>query len=153
MSKLAGSYFFPWIAAGSAGRIDATYYRSSTLRPNDPASQWFIGFSQITGAVATVGSGGATYKKRPKATEILLDATAQHAGGICTFGIFCSAVPNANRSLADSIAIAIDPAGGANAVWTKDVGATRVIEFACQSSGPSAIAGTPALSGCFAGGP
>jgi hypothetical protein len=74
-----------------------------------------------------------------------------HVGGICSFGIFCSAVPNANRSLADSIAIALDPAGGANGTWTNDASGTRQIDFACQSSGASAFAGAKALSGCYAG--
>jgi hypothetical protein len=60
-------------------------------------------------------------------------------------------VPNANRSLADSIAIALDPAGGANAAWTNDAAATRRIDFACQSSGPSAFAGLKALHGCYVG--
>ena len=34
----SGSHFFPWAAAGSAGRVAVVEYRSSTLRPNDPAS-------------------------------------------------------------------------------------------------------------------
>lgn len=80
-----------------------------------------------------------------------LDPDPVHAGGICTFGLFCAVVPNANRRLADSIAIALDPAGGANAVWTNDAGGTRRIDFACQSSGPSASPrpGLKVLHGCF----
>jgi len=146
-----GSNFFPWAAAGSSGRVDVVYYKSSTLRPNDPKSVWFIGFSQVTRAVATVSEGTASYVNAPQVASTLLDPRAVHRGGICSFGIFCSAVPNANRRLADSIAIALDPAGGANAVWTDDAqGPNRHIEFACQSAGPSAIAGRPALDGCYA---
>jgi hypothetical protein len=82
-----------------------------------------------------------------------LDANPVHNGGICTFGIFCTAVPDANRSLADSIAITLNPGGGANAVWTNDATATRRIDFACQSSGPSATATLKPLHGCYAAGP
>jgi hypothetical protein len=147
-----GSYFFPWIAAGSSGIVDAIYYRTSSLQPNDPADQWYAAFSQITGATATLGSGGASYTTTPQVASQALDPNPAHVGGICTFGVFCSVVPNANRSLADSIAIALDPAGGANPVWTNDAGSTRLIDFACQSSGPSAFAGAKALHGCYAAG-
>jgi hypothetical protein len=147
----SGSTFFPWIAAGSAGIVDTVFYQSPTLRPNDPASVWSIGFAQIRGAVATTDASGAHYVGTPTVSETLLDPDPVHVGGICSFGIFCSVVPNANRSLADSIAIAVDPGGGANAVWTNDAGARRTIDFACQNSGPGAFRGTT-LNGCTAAG-
>ena len=150
VNATSGSHFFPWIAAGSAGIVDAVYYRTDSLRPNDPTDRWYIAFAQITGATATVGGGGAAYATAPTVVTRLLDPSAVHVGGICTFGIFCSAVPNANRSLADSIVVALDPAGGANAAWTNDANGTRRIDFACESSGPSAFAGARALHGCYA---
>ena len=122
VNQAGGSHFFPWIAAGSSGIIDAIYYRTDSLRPNDPTDRWHAGFAQITGATATVAASGARYMTTPKVASKPLDPNPVHTGGICTFGIFCTAVPNANRSLADSIAIALDPAGGANAVWTNDAG-------------------------------
>jgi len=152
VNATAGSYFFPWIAAGSSGRIDAIYYQTDSLRPNDATDRWSAGFAQITYATATVGSKGARYKVAPQVASLLLDPDPVHVGGICSFGIFCSVVPNANRRLADSIAIALDPAGGANATWTNDAGDSRRIDFACQSSGPSAFAGANALTGCYAAG-
>jgi hypothetical protein len=151
VNSTTGSYFFPWVAAGSSGIVDAVYYRTDSLRPNDPSDHWFIGFSQITGAAAAVSGGVARYAATPQVSSQLLDAAVVHVGGICTFGIFCSAVPNANRSLADSIAIALDPAGGANATWTNDAKAPRHIDFACQSAGPTAFAGVKELRGCFVG--
>jgi len=150
-----GSYFFPWLAAGSAGIVDATYYSSSTLQPNKPTSVWYAGLSQVTGAVATYAGGAhATWASTPVATtEVLLDATPVHGdgttgGGICTFGLFCTAVPGANRGLADVFEVHLDPAGGANVAWTSDL-TGRTILFACQSSGPSAFADAPALNGCY----
>jgi hypothetical protein len=143
-----GSNFFPWVAAGGGGRIDGIYYSSSTTRPNDPSSVWYANFAAITGANATLSGGRAVYTTTPRVTYKRLDLNPVHIGGICTFGIFCSVVPNANRNLADSIAIALDPAGGANAVWTNDNVSPEQIEFACQSGGPSATTGQP-LSGCY----
>ena len=128
-----GSSFFPWIAAGSSGIVDAIYYRTNSLRPNDPSDRWFATFAQVTGATATVGPAGAAYTVTPQVVSQPLDPHPAHVGGICTFGIFCSAVPNANRSLADSIAIALDPGGGVDAVWTNDAAGTRRIDFACGS--------------------
>src|SRR5207249_2843029 len=116
---------------------------------------WYVGTSQVTGAVAAYSGGDhAVYTSTPAATdEILLDPNPIHGdgttgGGICTFGIFCSAVPGANRGLADVFEVHVDPAGGANVTWTKDLGGRRIF-FACQSSGASAFAGTPDLNGCY----
>jgi uncharacterized repeat protein (TIGR01451 family) len=155
INNTTGSFFFPWLAAGSAGIVDATYYSSSTLQPNKPTSVWYVGLSQITGAVASYSSGAqAAYTSPPVATnEILLDPNPIHGngttgGGICTFGLFCSAVPGANRGLADVFEVHVDPAGGANVTWTKDLGGQRIF-FACQNSGASAFAGAPDLNGCY----
>ncbi|TMK87035.1 MAG: hypothetical protein E6G44_01220 [Actinobacteria bacterium] len=148
----SGSHFFPWAAAGSAGRVAVVEYRSSTLRPNDPASVWYITFLSVRRAVATADANGAHYLKSPRVSAVDLDPGPAHIGGICSFGIFCSVVPNADRSLADSIAVAIDPAGGANAVWTENASGDNEIRFACQNSGPSFYAKAPDLSGCYQGG-
>jgi hypothetical protein len=153
LPKFHGSNFFPWIAAGSSGRIDAVYYQSASQRPNDPSTVWYVAFSQVAGAVAVAGAGGAHYVQTPKVTTARIDPSPVHTGGICTFGIFCSVVAG-NRNLADSISIALDPAGGANAVWTNDQGIapSSKIDFACQTGGASAFAQMPAISGCFRAG-
>jgi uncharacterized repeat protein (TIGR01451 family) len=156
INKTGGSYFFPWLSAGSAGIVDASYYSSSTQQPNKPSSVWYVGTSQVTGAVATYTSGDhATYTSTPMATdEILLDPNPIHGngtsgGGICTFGIFCTAVQGSNRGLADVFEVHVDPAGGANVTWTNDHVSPRQIGFACQNSGASAFAGAPDLNGCY----
>jgi uncharacterized repeat protein (TIGR01451 family) len=155
INKATGSFFFPWLSAGSAGIVDASYYSSTTLQPNNPTSVWYAGFSQVTGAVASyTGGSNAAYTSTPAATdEVLLNPDPIHGngssgGGICTFGIFCSAVPGANRGLADVFEVHVDPAGGANVTWTKDLG-SKVIQFACQNSGVGAFAGAPELNGCY----
>jgi hypothetical protein len=155
VNQTTGSFFFPWIHAGSAGRVDVANYFSTTLRPNDPTSVWFVGMAQVTGAVAHYLSGAnATYDSIPVATpEIQLDPNHVHGngttgGGICTYGTFCLAVPGSNRGLADVFEVHLDPAGGANVAWTSDNGGNH-IGFACQDSGPSAFAGAPDLNGCY----
>jgi uncharacterized repeat protein (TIGR01451 family) len=155
VNQTNGSFFFPWIHAGSAGRLDVANYSSTTQRPNDPASIWFVGMSQVTGAVAHYTSGpNATYDTTPVATsQILLDPNRVHGngttgGGICTYGLFCAAVPGSNRNLADVFEVHLDPAGGANVTWTSDNGGNH-IGFACQNSGQSALAGAPDLNGCY----
>jgi uncharacterized repeat protein (TIGR01451 family) len=155
VNQTVGSFFFPWIHAGSAGVVDVANYFSTTLRPNDPASIWYVGTAQVTGAVAHYVSGAnATYDSTPVATpEIQLDSNRVHGngttgGGICTYGTACLAVPGSNRGLADVFEVHLDPAGGANIVWTSDNGGNH-IGFACQNSGSSAIAGAPDLNGCY----
>ena len=153
LNRFAGSYFFPWAAGGAAGTVDVAYYRSDTLKPNDPSSRWGIGFSQVVGAKAVTDAAGTHYVSTPSVTEQLLDPNPVHVGGICSFGIFCSVVPQSNRDLADSIAIALDPDGGANVVWTNDAKKTdssgkavSEVDFACQDSGRSAASGE--VDGC-----
>lgn len=146
-----GSFFFPWIAAGSKGRVDAVYYKSSTLKPNNDKNLWYIAFAQIRRAGAVVSGGKAVYSRHPRVAHVKLRSGPVHKGGICTFGIFCSAIPDANRNLADSIAIALDPKGGATAVWTNDYNkdATSYVEDACQTSGPSAYAKKGSIDHCY----
>ncbi len=155
VNQTVGSFFYPWIHAGSAGRLDVANYNSTTLRPNDPTSIWFVGMSQVTGAVAHYVSGpNATYDSPPVATpQILLDPNRVHGngttgGGICTYGLFCVAVPGSNRNLADVFEVHMDPAGGANVTWTSDNGGNH-IGFACQNSGRSGLASAPNLNGCY----
>ncbi len=146
-----GSNFFPWVAGGSAGRLAVVYYSSNTLRPNDPSSVWKISYSAVTDAVARLDGFAAKYVQPPQVASVLLDPNPVHLGGICTFGIFCEAVPNADRSLADSIVVAIDPAGGANAAWTNNASGSGRVDFACQDAGPSLFAGMKNLRGCYGG--
>src|SRR6266571_2342861 len=143
-----GSNFFPWIAAGGQGVVDVIWFKTASSKPNDPSDVWNAQFGQVTGATAIFGPSQVRYAATPVLTQLRLDPNPVHVGGICTFGIFCSVVPNANRNLADSISIALDPSGGANAVWTNDAVDPEQIEFACQSGGPSATTGAD-LTGCF----
>src|SRR6202011_131632 len=67
VNQTTGSFFFPWIHAGSAGRVDVANYFSTTLRPNDPTSIWYVGMAQVTRSVAHVSANNATYDSTPVA--------------------------------------------------------------------------------------
>jgi hypothetical protein len=135
-----GTHYFPWIAAGSTGRVDFIWLSTPDLNSSDAAlSPWTANFAQTTsGASAT-----AQFNQTSASSNVM------HVGGICTDGIFCT-VTGGNRDLADSISIAIDRGGSAGLVWTDQGnvlhGPTH-ITYACVTAQQSAIAGAnPGLS-------
>jgi hypothetical protein len=135
-----GSHYFPWVAAGSNGRVDFIWLNSLDYTPTDAEqSPWWTFFAQ------TIDGTDAA----PKFNQTSASSSVMHVGGICTTGIFCT-VTSGNRDLADSISIAIDRGGSAALVWTDQGrvlhGPTH-IEFGCVTGQQSAIAGAnPGLS-------
>jgi len=135
-----GTNFFPWIAAGSAGRVDFIYLHTPDLDPSDAKlSAWYTKFAQTTDGTDAV----------PKFAVTSASSVIMHVGGICTNGIFCS-VNSGNRDLADSISIAIDRGGSAALAWT-DQGAVlhgpTDITYGCVTSQQTAVVGAnPGLS-------
>src|SRR5437588_677474 len=94
-----GTHYFPWIAAGSTGRVDFIWLDSPDYTPSDAEqSPWYTTFAQTTNGTAAM----------PKFNQTSASSSVMHVGGICTNGIFCP-INNGNRDLADSISIAIDP--------------------------------------------
>src|SRR5436853_767226 len=129
----AGTHFFPWIAAGSTGRVDFIWLGTPDLNPSDAAlSPWTVTFAQTTSGTSSA----------PKFNQTTV-SNVMHVGGICTSGIFCS-VTGGNSYLADSISISIDRGGSASLVWTDQGsilhGPTH-ITYGCVSAGQSAIVG------------
>src|SRR5207302_1707561 len=103
-----GTHYFPWIAAGSTGRVDFIWLNSSDYTPTDgEQSPWYVTFAQ------TINGTSAA----PKFNQTSASSSVMHVGGICTNGIFCT-VSGGNRDLADSISIAIDRGGSAALAWT-----------------------------------
>ena len=136
-----GTHYFPWIAAGSTGRVDFIWLSSSDFTPTDAElSPWFVTFAQ------TVDGNTAT----PKFAQTSASTSVMHVGGICTNGIFCS-VTNGNRDLADSISIAIDRGGAAALVWTDQgrvLNGPTHIEYDCVTAQQPAYAGATARLSC-----
>jgi hypothetical protein len=129
-----GTHYFPWIAAGSAGRVDFIWLNSPDYTPTDEEqSPWYVTFAQTTNGTSTT----------PKFNQTSASSSVMHIGGICTNGIFCS-VTDGNRDLADSISIAIDRGGSAGLVWTDQGrvlhGPTH-ITYGCTTAQQTAIVG------------
>ncbi|HYL12425.1 MAG TPA: hypothetical protein VEV41_05295 [Terriglobales bacterium] len=135
-----GTHYFPWIAAGSTGRVDFIWLTTPDLSPSDSAlSPWTVAFGQTTDGTDPT----------PKFNQTAISSNVMHVGGICTDGIFCS-VTGGNRDLADSISIAIDRGGSAGLVWTDQGnvlhGPTH-ITYGCVTAQQSTISGAnPRLS-------
>ena len=135
-----GTHFFPWIAAGSTGRVDFIWLNSPDYTPTDAEqSPWYVTFAQTTNGTAA----------SPKFNQTSASSSVMHVGGICTNGIFCS-ISGGNRDLADSISIAIDRGGSATLVWTDQgqvLHGPTWITSGCVTSQQTAIAGAkPGLS-------
>ncbi|HEU4979552.1 MAG TPA: hypothetical protein VFT42_11685 [Solirubrobacteraceae bacterium] len=126
-----GTHYFPWIAAGSTGRVDFIWLGTPDLTPTDAGqSPWQTAYGQtITGT-----------ESAPRFSQTSASSGVMHVGGICTTGIFCT-VTGGNRDLADSISIAIDRGGSAALAWTDQGrvlhGPTH-IEFGCVTAGQTA---------------
>jgi len=136
-----GTHYFPWIAAGSTGRVDFIWLTTPNLNPSDTAlSPWTVTFAQTTNGTSTT----------PKFNQTSASSNVMHVGGICTNGIFCT-VTGGNRDLADSISIAIDRGGSAALVWTDQgsvfQGPTH-ITYGCLTAQQSAIVGANQGQSC-----
>src|SRR6266571_439435 len=129
-----GTHFFPWIAAGTTGRVDFIWLSTPDLSPSDAAlSPWTAIFGQTTNGT----SGTPSFSQTSASNKVM------HVGGICTDGIFCS-VSGGNRDLADSISITIDRGGSAALVWTDQgsvLNGPTHITYGCIIAGQSALAG------------
>jgi hypothetical protein len=136
-----GTHFFPWIAAGSTGRVDFIWLNSPDYTPTDAGlSPWYVTFAQTTNGA----DPAPTFKQTSASSGVM------HVGGICTNGIFCS-VSSGNRDLADSISIVIDRGGSAALVWT-DQGSVlhgpTHITYGCVTAQQSAIVGAKPATSC-----
>jgi hypothetical protein len=136
-----GTNYFPWVVAGSSGRVDFIYLHTPDLAPSDTKlSSWSTKFAQTTNGTDAV----------PKFAVTSASSGIMHVGGICTNGIFCS-VNSGNRDLADSISIAIDRGGSAALVWT-DQGTSlhgpTNITYGCVTSQQTAVVGANPGQSC-----
>jgi len=136
-----GTHYFPWIAAGSAGRVDFIWLSTTDLTPTDAEqSPWTVAFAQTTSGASLT----------PKFAQTSASSNVMHVGGICTNGLFCDLVSGGNRDLADAISIAIDRGGSAALVWTDQgnvLNGPTHITYGCLTAQQSAIVGaSPGLS-------
>ncbi|MFL5950247.1 MAG: hypothetical protein ACJ74M_01445 [Gaiellaceae bacterium] len=136
-----GTHYFPWITAGSSGRVDFIWLNSPDYTPSDDEeSPWYVTFAQTTNGTSAT----------PKFNQTSASSSVMHVGGICTNGIFCS-LNDGNRDLADSISITIDRGGSAGLVWTDQGrvlhGPTH-ITYGCNTSQQPAFSGANSGLSC-----
>ncbi len=136
-----GTHFFPWIAAGSSGRVDFIWLTSPDTTPTDAKqSPWSVTFAQTTNGTSAT----------PKFSQTSASSGVMHVGGICTVGIFCSVI-GGNRDLADSISIVIDRGGSAALAWTDQgrvLNGPTHITYGCVPALQPAIAGAKSSLSC-----
>ena len=136
-----GTHYFPWIAAGSSGRVDFIWLTSPDTTPTDTEqSPWSVTFAQTTNGTSST----------PKFNQTSASSGVMHVGGICTVGIFCS-VTGGNRDLADSISIVIDRGGSAALAWTDQgrvLNGPTHITYGCVPAQQSAVVGASSRLSC-----
>ncbi len=115
---------FPWMEAGSAGRVDFAWFATTEGSNNDNAD-WVVMFAQATNA----NSSTPTFRQVTASDHFI------HAGNISEMGLGGAS----NRNLLDYFQVSLDPQGGAMLAFADDhndfTGHTYVTH---QISGPSA---------------
>ena len=96
---------FPWLEAGSAGRIAVVWY-GTTSASNTDAADWVALFTQTTNATAA----SPTFGQQVMSDHVI------HGSNISLGGLTGAA----NRNLCDYFQIALDPQGAAVVAYTDD---------------------------------
>lgn len=147
------SAVFPWMVAGSPGKVDLVYYKANTgLNPNiafydsqgqscsgsgpdcfPNTTQWNTYFAQSQNAL----------NPGPDFRSVQISPHPIHQGGVCTAGIACQSTQQQNRDLLDFLTIDVNHFGAANVTWADDNDSyhdTRQF-FSRQLSGSSIFSG------------
>ncbi len=130
ISQGPGTAVFPWVAAGSANRVDVVWYQSTTV--GDPntmpgAAAWNVMFGQSQNAST----------RQPVFTVSQASDHVIHYGPISTGGL----IGSSDRTLLDFFEVAVDRSGLANVAYADDhitPGSARDY-YAKQASGPLAL--------------
>jgi hypothetical protein len=161
-SQIAGlqTNVFPWIAAGSAGRVDIVWFGTPTLGscPNSPCGAGFINGSWNVYMAQSLNATSSS----PTFTTTKVTEYPNHYGSICEFGLACTT--GGDRGLLDFIQVQADPSGAADVVWADGANTafnggetSAVIDYAQQVGGPglygTTLSGPAALSGSAPGSP
>jgi hypothetical protein len=142
---------FPWVAAGSRGRVDIVWYGTHTLgkcpkQPCGPSAihgRWSVYMTQTLNAV----SSSAKANPHPAFTSTKVNEYSPHFGAICTMGLGCST--GGDRGLLDFLQVQVAPNGAAYVVWADGANTdftggetSPIIDFAQQVRGPSLFGGS-----------
>jgi hypothetical protein len=149
----AGTNTFPWITAGSDGRVDVAWYHSETTTTNGrfgaanlTNAEWSVQLAQSLDAHAA----SPTYQ---------IASVSEHPvkyGQICTNGLGC--VTGGDRSLGDFLQVAIDQRGAAVVSYVDDTSADTAAGenagaevISRQIDGPSLLSAVGMITGPGAG--
>ena len=139
---------FPWLAAGSKGRVDIVWYGTKTLGNCKKTcgagfinASWNVYMAQTLNAVTGSHANSSPTFSTTKVTEY-----PNHYGSICEFGLACTT--GGDRGLIDFINVQALPNGAAGIVWADGANTdfnggetSPVIAYAQQTKGPSLYAG------------
>jgi hypothetical protein len=140
---------FPWLAAGSRGRVDVAWYGTKTLGNCKKTcgagfinASWNVYMAQTLNAVSSNGRANSS----PSFTATKVTEYPNHYGQICEFGIACTT--GGDRGLVDFINVQALPNGAAGIVWADGANTnfnggetSPVIAYTQQTKGPSLYAG------------
>ena len=140
----------PWVAAGSAGRVDIVWFGTPTLGscPQEPCG---AGFIQGSWNVYMAQTLNAVTNGKPNASPTFATTTVteypNHYGTICEFGIACTT--GGDRGLLDFLQVQADPSGAADVVWADGANddfnggeTSAVVDYAQQIAGPGLYGST-----------
>jgi len=137
----AGTNTFPWITAGSNGRVDVAYYHTAEVSQRGTCASG-------SGTCTLYGASSLTHAEWSVQMAQSLDAHARHPryaiwnvseapvkhGQICTNGIGCAT--GGDRSLGDFLQVTIDNRGAALVSYVFDTSADT---SAGENAGPEVI--------------
>jgi len=147
-SSLPQTDVFPAIAAGSPGKVDVAWLRTSGIEPTGPSGKF------DPGGCAGPGNGNPDFYpptcnwnlyagqslnlNMPPGSAVwttgLITTTPMHVGDVCNLGIFC-VDPNSDRDLLDFISETVDPTTGFAHIAYADDNQVNKLRVANQTSG------------------
>jgi hypothetical protein len=137
------SALFPWLEAGSAGRVMVVWFGSATPNNTD-ACDW-----RVYAAFTSDATAQNPHVKIVQVSDHVVHASNISLGGL---GVDTPATPQPNRNLCDYFQVAIDPLGAAVIAFTDDHNDFDGNTYASrQLSGPSLYASANGGTGVLAG--
>ncbi|HLY83917.1 MAG TPA: hypothetical protein VKQ71_13075, partial [Acidimicrobiales bacterium] len=137
----AGTNTFPWITAGTGGRVDVAWYHTSEVsEPGTCASGsgtcTLYGAANLTQAEWSVQMGQSltAHAATPTWTTAAVSESSVKHGQICTNGIGCTT--GGDRSLGDFLQVTTDATGAALVSYVDDTSADT---SAGENAGPEVI--------------
>ena len=148
-----GTNTFPWITAGSDGRVDVAWYHTNTTSTNGK-----FGAANLTNAEWSVQLGQSLDAHAASPTYQIASVSEHPVkyGQICTNGLGC--VTGGDRSLGDFLQVSIDQQGAAVVSYVDDTSADTAAGenagpevISRQIGGPSLLAAVGTITGPGAG--